>query len=49
MNEQDFKRTIGILEEKKSKLLKEIRIRNGKIKELEVELRVYNHIKQQGS
>lgn len=45
----DFEKTINILEDRKAKLLKEIRTRNQKIKELEIELRVYQKIKQQGA
>lgn len=40
-------RAIEILEQRKQKLLKEIRSRNQKIKDLETELRVYEKIKQQ--
>lgn len=43
--EKDFEREMQFLEERKSKLLKEIKTRNQKIKELEIELKVYSKLK----
>lgn len=43
--ENDFERNIKFLEERRAKLQKEIKTRNQKIKELEIELKVYQKLK----
>lgn len=45
MSETQFEKDVRFLEERKSKLQKEIKTRNEKIKELEIELKVYEKIK----
>lgn len=45
MADSEFERDIKFLEERKAKLIKEIKTRNQKIKELEIELKVYQKLK----